>query len=179
MGGYYNLCLKTQSSDPNVFLFDVCLGVSAGYTWNDNNYRELKPSEVTVTQNLTSTTVEKQKSTALAGKNQEFNAGKFNINAVLNPSMFDEKFGMLLFLNWTLRDDGEHVPELGAGLFFPSAQDSETAQDSKTEESGSKLNILSKVDKAVMLQYDTRSERSDGSKIPNQVTLGFVGTYRF
>ena len=172
VGAYYNLLLRTPSTDPNTSPLGICLGLSARYAWNDNNYRELTASEVTLTQNLTPTAdqalpVQKQKFTALAGKNQKFNAWKFNIDVVLEPSLFDEKFGMLFFVNFTLRDNGEHVVEPGGGLFFPASQESEPG------DSGSKSNILSKVDKAVMLQYDTRSG------IPNQATLGFVGTYRF
>ncbi|MDE0016458.1 MAG: hypothetical protein OXU51_09740 [Candidatus Poribacteria bacterium] len=172
VGGYYNLRLKTQPTDRNVSALDIRLGFCVGYTWNDNNYRELTASEVTLTKDLASTEdkampVQKQKFTALVGENQEFNAWKFNMDVVLEPSVFDGKFGMLFFVNCTLRDNGESVVAPGAGLFFPASP------ENKTKDSGSKPNILSKVDKAVMFQYDTRSD------ISNQGTLGFVGTYRF
>ena len=52
---YYNLHLKNkrrETKNDRWAHWDIILGFSAGYTWDDNNYRDLSVSEVTETRTL-------------------------------------------------------------------------------------------------------------------------------
>ena len=172
VGAYYNLHLRNQSTDSDDFALDILFGFSIGYAWEDNNYRDLDTYEVTETKNVEVSNgqdmpVVQRKVTALMGKNQEFDALKFSLDLLLGPSMFGEKFGMKFFVNYTRRDDGTQFVEPGGGIFFPASQENET------EDSGSTPNFLSKIDKAIIFQYDTRTDIEEKAK------LGFVGAYRF
>lgn len=172
VGAYYNLHLKNQLTDPNACLLDILFGVSIGYTWEDNNYRDLDTYEATETKNAEVSngqgiSVVQRKVTALVGENQEFDALKFSMDLLLGPSMFGEKFGMKFFVNYTRRDDGTQIVKPGGGIFFPASQATETG------DSESPLNFLSKIDKTIMFQYDTRTDIEEKAK------LGFVGAYRF
>ena len=113
--------------------------------------------------------VAKRKVTALLGDSQEleFNALKLGLDIVLGSSMFGGKFGMKFFVNYTRHDDGTQIVEPGGGIFFPVSQENET------EDSESPLNFLSKIDKAIIFQYDTRTD------VKEKVKLGLVGAYRF
>ena len=172
VGAYYNLHLRHKLTDPDASALDILFGFSMGYAWEDNNYRDLDTYEVTETKkaevsNGQDMQVVQRKVNALVGKNQEFDALKFSMDLLLGPSMFGEKFGMKFFVNYTRRYDGTQIVEPGGGIFFPASQESET------EDSESTLNFLSKIEKAIIFQYDTRTDIKEKAK------LGFVGAYRF
>ena len=145
---YYNLHLKNkrrETKNDRWAHWDIILGFSAGYTWDDNNYRDLSVSEVTETRTLSNLEgqdmkVATRKITALRGKEKNFNSLKLNADMLLRTSMFADKFAIKLFFHSTRRENGDWVFEPGAGFFFPASNKSEKVKQDKRNASSGNAN---------------------------------------
>ena len=148
LGFYYNLHLKNkrrETQNDRWPHWDIILGFSAGYTWDDNNYRDLSVSEVTETRTLSNLEgqdmkVATRKIAALRGKKKNFNSLKLNSDMLLGSSMFADKFAIKFFFHSTRRENGDWVFEPGAGFFFPASNKSEKVKQDKRNESSGNAN---------------------------------------